>query len=71
MINGELQIKKVNLSYDELYTFEEIKDKFLIRLNKKWGIIDNTGSFIINPIYQNPVYYEEKIIPVKWDGRWG
>ncbi|MGI9015259.1 MAG: WG repeat-containing protein [Phycisphaerales bacterium] len=43
-----------------------------VRVGDRWGIIDRTGDYLVEPTYMNgPSFAESDVAPVNFDGKWG
>lgn len=42
-----------------------------VKVDGKWGLIDATGNFIIEPKFEDVRYYSEGVAWIKVDGKWG
>lgn len=55
--------------YDE--ACEWIKGKYSVRINDKWGIVDDTGKTVISIKYEKPIYSKVGLIVVVYGHRKG
>jgi len=69
--------KKSNEAMDEKFDFNSRSESLFkngiacIAQNRKWGFINKTGEFIIDPIYEVARNFNEGLAPVKTNGKWG
>ncbi|KNY29433.1 leucine-rich repeat protein [Pseudobacteroides cellulosolvens] len=43
----------------------------VVAIDSKWGAIDKTGKFVINPIWDEMYFFTDGVAPVKKDNKWG
>ena len=77
-LNWRLRGKKIDFNtpefeimpiYDEVRKF--VKGFAEVKMNGKWGIINEDGEFIIKPQYEDIVKRNNGLYRVKVDGKWG
>lgn len=68
-VNRNLEIFPTNKEYEVLHYF--VENLAPVKKNKKWGFIDTTGNFIIEPVFEEVDYFSEGLAAVKYKGKWG
>lgn len=66
--SGLKQIAQRLIKYDEVSAFSEGIAR--VKLNSKWGFIDEAGNEIINPKYDEAGTFSEDATPVKFNGKY-
>jgi len=56
---------------EEAYNFFAEKDLVTVKNGEKWGYIDNTGKYIINPQFDAAYDFKEGLARVLFDGQYG
>lgn len=60
---GNGQYQDVDIFYDETYA--------AVKIDNKWGFVDNTGKVVIEPIYEEANSFSNGYAAVKFAGQWG
>lgn len=71
-IYPKIKLDSDDYSYDlQPKTGEEGNYLIPVKLNEKWGFIDNTGKTIINPQFESLTYFHNGVAMVTLDGKFG